>query len=376
MQANSSSTAGFSPWSLTLGSVRGIPVRLHISFLLLLFWVGLEDASAHQPSIHEFLFLTLVFLCVFLHELGHALTAKRFGVRTRDIMLYPFGGVASLMGELKPRAELIVALAGPLVNLAIAGLLYPIIDFTNYNWFSNSNSVYARLFETNLLLAIFNFLPALPMDGGRILRSVLALLNIKNATLIASRTSQVISFSLGAFAIYAGNVMLLVISVFVFLQAMQELVREKAKIGAEGHALSEVMLDRNHLRVLNHGATVSEALRIALKSEQDLFPVVFGDQLMGVVSRDAILQNAVTQQGEQYVSGIMEREFASVSWDAPLHELMERLERDGSDPIIVLKDSAFVGLVRRDKLIEFLYIQAMRKQRDLIDDSMDEEFQI
>ena len=182
-----------SPWSFQLLKVAGIPIRIHFTFLLLLLWIFLLGGQ----SVSMVLFMVAIFGCVVLHEFGHALVAKRYGVQTRDITLYPIGGVAMLQGRPKPYQELWIALAGPAVNVVIAIILMIVSLATKARpaaftiIMGPNSSLIDALYTSNLWLAGFNMIPAFPMDGGRVLRALLGLrLSEARATQIAGSIGQ------------------------------------------------------------------------------------------------------------------------------------------------------------------------------------------
>ena len=217
-------------WSLRLGSLLGIPVYLHYGFLLLLGFIALSQAMTGgvAAAIDGVVFVVAIFGCVVLHEFGHALTARRFGIRTRDVTLLPIGGVARLerMPE-DPRQELCVALAGPAVNVVIAGALGVWLVVTAG---SVGGSLFSRLMAVNLGLVVFNMLPAFPMDGGRVLRALLAQrTDYVRATDIAAGIGKAMAFLFGIAGLF-WNPMLLLIALFVWSGAGQEaaFVRHRA----------------------------------------------------------------------------------------------------------------------------------------------------
>ena len=363
-----------SPWSLTMGSILGIPVRVHLTFPLFLLYIASGERSTHG-ALTEIAFVLAVFTCVLLHELGHALTARRFGVGKRDIVLYPFGGIASLTGRVTAWSELWIALAGPMVNVVIAFAIYPFLELPGMESLEQSHSFTLRLFATNLFLALFNMIPAIPMDGGRVFRAILALFKVRRATSIAARLSQGLSVALGLLGLYLGNPILMLIAVVVFMNAMQELLSERAHLGAAGHTIKDVMVERSQLQTLSHGMTVSEALGIALRSLQPTFPVLFGEQIMGVVTRDSLIQEAALNAEEQYISGIMQREFATATPSESVEELLARTEQDPHQPILVVEEGSLCGLVYREKLYEFLYLEGLKRSRESeLDRQKDETF--
>jgi Zn-dependent protease len=218
-------------WSFRLGQVNGIDIYVHGTFLILLAWIGLSHAmSGHgmAATLDGLLFTVTIFGIVVLHELGHALTAARYGIRTRDITLYPIGGVASLerIPE-NPRQEFLVALAGPAVNVALAAVLAVILSVMKLptgvaNMHVVGGSFLTKLMWVNVSLAVFNLLPAFPMDGGRVLRAALAFrMGRERATEIAARIGQAMAFGFALVGLF-GNPMLLFIALFVWSGAQGE----------------------------------------------------------------------------------------------------------------------------------------------------------
>ncbi len=210
-------------WSIKIGSVAGTAIRIHVTFLLLLAWIfGVEYiAGGPQAAWNSLLFIVLLFLCVLLHEFGHIFTARAFGVRTPDVILLPIGGVSRLerIPE-KPSEEFLIAIAGPAVNVAIAAVLV-LVGGANLSvdrlaaLESADVSMIDRLAAVNLFLAAFNLIPAFPMDGGRVLRALLAArFGYVRATEIAAMIGQWVAFALGFLGLF-GNPILIFIAIFV-----------------------------------------------------------------------------------------------------------------------------------------------------------------
>lgn len=316
----------------------------------------------------EGLFVIVIFACVLLHELGHALVGKRLGVLTKDITLYPFGGVASITSQPAPKAELLIAISGPLVNVVIALAMYPWITLPDVSPPEPLTLTFAaRVFMTNVALAVFNLLPALPMDGGRVLRAALALLNVKRATAIAARVSQFLCIGLGLAALYIGNPILFVIAFIIFFAAMQERVRAESKVIAVAFTAGEAMIPRERLHSISHGTTISKALRLALTSLQPLYPVLNADELLGVVFREDILEHAATRPDE-YVGEIMTRAMPNIDVNASLADAFSQIEQTGNTILIVTKEGHYVGLLVYDRLADFLLLHEIRKNLPKDDD--------
>jgi stage IV sporulation protein FB len=219
-------------WSLKVLRVAGIDVRMHFTFLLFLAWIGYAhyQEGGAPAAVQGVLFISLLFGCVLLHEFGHAIAARAFGIHTPDITLLPIGGVARLerMPD-KPWQELVVAAAGPAVNVVIAlvlllglgisGSLFDLGQMLHHP----QVSVAVKLASFNIVMMLFNLLPAFPMDGGRVLRALLAMVtNYVRATQVATRLGQVMALGLGAWGLFSNNPLLIFIAFFVYLGAAQE----------------------------------------------------------------------------------------------------------------------------------------------------------
>jgi stage IV sporulation protein FB len=218
-------------WSLNIGSVAGTAIRIHVTFLLFLAWIFGVNYFSGGPQVawSSLLFVVLLFLCVLLHEFGHIFTARGFGVRTPDVILLPIGGVARLerIPE-KPSEEFLIAIAGPAVNVVIALLLMAVgganlsAGHLSSTLEASNVSMVDRLAAVNLFLALFNLIPAFPMDGGRVLRALLASrLGYVRATEIAAMIGQGVALVLGFLGLF-GNPLLLFIAIFVYLAASSE----------------------------------------------------------------------------------------------------------------------------------------------------------
>ncbi len=350
-------------WSIKIGSVGEIPIRIHLTFILLLAWLLFGSQSA--SPIRETLFVISVFICVLLHELSHSLVAKRFGVQTRDITIYPFGGIASIVSEPSPKAELAIALAGPFLNLTIAFALYPWITIPDLSTTNSPqialqlSSFPLRLFFTNLALAIFNLLPALPMDGGRVLRACLALAAVKEPTRIAARISQGLCVVLAVAGLYLEQPMLFVIAIIVFFGAMQEHIRAETRAMAAAFSIADAMIPKERLESFPHGTTISQALRTSLTSWQPFYPVTNGDGLIGLVMRDDLLEHAITHH-DAYVGEIMKRSIPEIDISAPLADAFSQMETAALPVLAINKDGHYIGVLAYDRLADFLLMHELR----------------
>lgn len=353
-----------SRWILPIITVRGVPIQLHLSFLLLIAWVVLGDEG--DPLLNV-LFVLAVFLCVLLHECGHVFTGQSLGIKTRDITLYPFGGVATLLSQPTASKEFLIAIAGPIVNVVIAAIIFPFTGLESISDFHSPPSFLSDLYRTNLALAGFNLIPALPMDGGRILRSLLAMLRIENATKISARISQVLSLALGALGIFYFSPMLTIIGVLVFYGAIQEMTFEKTKRVVTGRTVRDLMTDISKLYVLHHGETLSHAVSVALRSSHHYIPVLYNNDIIGLVERDYLLANSITSEEEQYVGSIMERDFVSIDPEASLEEALSKTDANRVEVLVVKNEDKFLGLLFRSQISDLMIVDSFRHQRNAND---------
>ncbi|MEZ5356785.1 MAG: site-2 protease family protein [Bryobacteraceae bacterium] len=352
-------------WSWKLMDVAGIGIYIHATFLLIVLWVAFGEWSrggSMGAVLGATLFLLALFGCVVLHELGHALTARRYGIATRDITLLPIGGVARLerMPE-DPRQELMVALAGPAVNVVIAGLLMAVliaagrtnpldeVDLTN-------GSFVGRLMGINLGLAIFNLLPAFPMDGGRVLRALLATrMEYTRATRAAAIVGQGFAFLLG-FVGLLGNPVLLFIALFVWMGAEQESNMVQVRSALGGIPLARAMI--TDFRTLAMGDTLQQAVDLILTGSQQDFPVVNGEAVAGVLTRADLLRALAERGPGAPVSEVMRRGVQVVESSEMLETAFRRLQGCDCRVIPVVSRGRLVGLVTPENMGEFLMIQS------------------
>ena len=290
-------------WSFRILTVAGIGIYVHITFLILILFVFSmyfgEGGSA--LAIHGTALVVAVFGCVLLHELGHALTAKRLGVRTRDIVLLPIGGVARLERiPREPWREFSITVAGPLVNVLIAGGLYLALcllqlpaelkldDFTTAR--SGGETFLRQLLEINIALVIFNLVPAFPMDGGRILRSLLALvMDHSRATRIAASVGQTLAIIFGIYGILNGHMILLLIAVFVYLGASAEAASSRMQTVFRGLPASAAVITR--FVTLRPEDTLGAAVERLLSGSQADFPVLEEGLVLGVLTRRQLVSS-------------------------------------------------------------------------------------
>lgn len=354
-------------WSWKIARLAGIDVHMHVTFLILVAWVGAVHYMQRKSLVDAafgVVFILLLFVIVVLHELGHALTARRFGIATRDITLLPIGGVARLerMPD-DPRQELLVALAGPAVNVVLAvvfGALLAARDgaaaFARFEVLG-ANDLLVSLFWINVMLALFNMLPAFPMDGGRVLRALLALrMDYLKATQIAATVGQGMAVLFGFVGLF-GNVFLLFIALFVWVGAAGEASMAQIK-----HALGGIPVHRAMITdfdVLRPDDPLDAGVRHMLAGFQQDFPVVDEQgRLVGVLTRDALMRALAERGGEAPVSGAMTTAYRTVDPNDMLESAFLRLQSGDSRAMPVVRGDELVGLLTSENVGEFMMVHA------------------
>ena len=360
------------PWSITIARVGGTAVRIHVTFLLLLAWIWFAyyQRGGTEAAWEGVAFISLLFLCVLLHEFGHVFAARRYGVNTRDVTLWPFGGIASLERiPDKPSEELIVAIAGPAVNVVIAAVLILIfgvqlVPENLSNIQDPTVSMAAKLAAANVFLVVFNLIPAFPMDGGRVLRALLAMrMSHAQATQWAAAIGQGFAIAFGILGIFSGNVMLIVIAVFVFLAASGEASYAQLRAVTRGNLVADAMITK--FETLNTGATVNDAVELLIRTTQKEFPVVDGaGKLRGVVTRDTMIKALKERGPDAPVLEIMETNVPTVQARASLESAVKALT-ELSKPVVGVIDTGgrLIGLLTAENLGEMMLVQAATPQR-------------
>lgn len=348
-------------WSWRLGALFGIPVRVHATFWLLLGWIVVSDAlQGHgvRAILGGLLLVLSLFACVVLHELSHALVARRFGIRTRDITLLPIGGVAHLekMPE-KPSQELLVALAGPVMSMAIAGGLFGVLALLDIPAGPEGLQIIGGPFLTklmwiNLMLAVFNLLPAFPMDGGRVLRASLAMyMERSRATEVAARIGQGIAVLLGIWGFFF-NPFVVIIAVFVWMGAKSEASLVQVRSALSGMAVSQAMI--TEFRVLAPGDVLSRAVELTLAGFQQDFPVMEGGKLVGVVTHANVLEGLAKFGANAEVKRVMQPNVETAHPDELLQGAFERLQLHAGRAMVVVREGQVVGLLTPQNVGEML----------------------
>lgn len=350
--------------SWRIGRVAGIDVHLHFTFLLLLGWVAVSHYLQKQSwadALAGLGFTLSLFTIVVLHELGHALMARRFGIRTRDITLLPIGGVARLerIPE-KPQQELLVALAGPAVNVVLAALLFGVLivgaELSAAKEFKLVGGHFlANLMWVNVSLAVFNLLPAFPMDGGRVLRALLAMrMGYLRATKIAASIGQGMAWVFGFIGLFT-NPFLIFIALFVWMGAAAESGQVQMKSALAGVPMSGVMM--TDFRVLAPDDTLARAVEHILAGCQQDFPVVDGGRVIGVLTRSDLLTGLAKQGQLAPVADVMHRNVRAAEAGEMVESVLASLQGDECRVLPVLRNGELAGLVTMENLGEYMLIQ-------------------
>jgi Zn-dependent protease/CBS domain-containing protein len=351
--------------SIKLFQVAGIDIRMHLTFPLILIWgalnFGLFLGLGLQGAAFGVLVTLLLFAIVVLHELGHAFAARAYGIPVQRIVLLPIGGVAEL-GRLPsdPRQELVIAIAGPAVNFALAVVMWlvtlvspldnplaagPLLAIFTQGALANpGEAVFRYMFVANLFLGIFNLIPAFPLDGGRVLRALLAMpLGYPRATALAVGVGQTVALLLGLWGVLTGNIFLIILAVFVYMAAGQEGKYVQLKSILEGVRVGQAF--SRQAVVLGPGEPVQRAVEATLASFQSDFPICLGSQLIGLLTGPDVMQ--ALRQGKEAdpIAGIMRREFPVAAPRDSLFEVQQRMAEARVTAIPVVEHGAFVGLL-------------------------------
>ena len=356
-------------WSFSIGTVKGTSVRIHATFLLLLVWAGIGGWLHGGPSaaLRIVTLIALVFFCVVLHEFGHIFAARRYGVRTPEIVLLPIGGVSRLERiPDEPRAEFVIAIAGPLVTLAIAmALLLVLGRMPSPEEIEEAQSVHAmvaQLAYINLALFLFNLIPAFPMDGGRVLRAGLAAwLGHTRGTRVAAGIGQACAMFLGLLGIFSGNVILVLVAVFVYFAAGSENGIVALRDITAGKPARESMID-NFVR-LQTSDPVAAAASTLIHTGQNEFPVVDGQgRLAGFLTREGIIHALAGAGAETPIARVMQ-DIPQVSQWTRMDEIVPILAGGAQAVGVAADDGRCLGYITWENLMEELLIsQALHKR--------------
>jgi Zn-dependent protease/predicted transcriptional regulator len=345
-------------WSFRIGRIFGIDIKVHLTFLLILVWGALNYGGSAGP-LYGVVVTIALFVLVLLHELGHGLAARQFGIAVRDIVLLPIGGVARLerMPE-KPIQELVVALAGPAVNAILAVLLFPVVaGLAIFESMPLTMRVFTQpgllglmvfLLGANISLLVFNMIPAFPLDGGRVFRALLAFFtSYEQATRAAVIIGRVLALGLGLLAIFSQQIFLAVIALFIFMAGGQEGQAVAARTLLRRVRARQALSD-NSVALSPH-ATIGQVASLMLRTPQPDFAILdpVNGELIGVASSSRVVQAMEQGHWQQRITEIMQhaRNIPKINLNAPLDEVQEKLAEASSHVAAVYDGLHFRGLI-------------------------------
>lgn len=339
----------------------GVPVRLHFTFILLLIFLLVFGLGSSQSASTYILYVFALLASVLMHEFAHAFVSARCGIRTLEIVMFPIGGISRLERRATPGQEFWIALAGPLVNIVIGGGIFwfLFVEKRIISFFALSQPTDANLLERialgNLILAAFNLLPAFPMDGGRMLRALLSRFKPEEeATRIAAVAGRMLAMSMGLYGLLSMHFMLVFVAFFVYLGAAQEGAAAMGRSLTHGIPVRAAMVKEYHS--LTPGSSIRDAANLLLATSQQDFPVEHGNQIVGLLGRNALLRAMATDGPDSYVAGVMDRNYATVDPETDLAEVLPMMARAGSCAL-VMEGERLLGLLTAENLSQFLLLR-------------------
>ncbi|MCB9283924.1 MAG: site-2 protease family protein [Lewinellaceae bacterium] len=353
-------------WSLKIARFAGIDVFVHWTFLILLGWIIWSNLQSGQNLLQSLMgvwFILALFGCVVLHEFGHALMARRFGVNTRHITLLPIGGVASIekIPE-KPIEELWVALAGPAVNVAIAGLIALgfLLSGWEGNWLALAQPITAGNFLSgmllvNITLVLFNMIPAFPMDGGRVLRALLAMkMGRAVATDWAAKIGQLLAIAF-VFLGFLFNFWLIFIGLFIYLGASAEANYEATQSLLSNFRVGDVLM--HQFTILHASNSIDYAVRLLLDGQEKEFLVEENQQIAGTITRDDLIKGLQQFGKEEPLSHILNRNLLRLDYDMALSEAYQKMMGSGIKICPVFRGTELTGVLNQENVLEAIMVQ-------------------
>jgi len=359
-------------WSFTIGRIFGIPIRVHLTFLLLLLFVALNRQGGILSGLMGVMFILLVFAGVLLHELGHSLVARHYGEKVHDIMLLPIGGVSRTEIPEQPKQEIVMAVIGPAISLALAGVFFVLSEALGYSLDfkafvqgqgSISQNLIPILYYVNLMLGLFNLAPAFPMDGGRVFRGLLAMaMDPIRATRIAVGVGQLIAIAMFFFGIFY-NWWLALIAIFLYFGAEAEEQGTLLRRVLHQVPANAVMLEK--FESVSPGEDLGKVMQTVCHSGQDDFPVVDNHNLVGLLPRNVIFQALTQLPPETRVGDIMVKDFYQAGPGEFLDKIFEKLS-DGSVGLVPVVDSdRLVGILTLTQIAKYQMFCGAKPQERL-----------
>ena len=377
--------------SFKIATVRGIDIKVHVTFFLILIYAAIVfglDGRGMNGALFGIVATLLLFGCVVLHELGHSLVAQRYGIPVRDITLWPIGGIARLERiPDKPAQEFWIAIAGPAVNFVIVGVIFVVAQVlarlqVGFDLSAlergmlrlEAASLLAYLFSTNLILAVFNLIPAFPMDGGRILRALLATrLDYPRATAIAVAIGQNLALLAGLFGFLTGQFFLVLIAIFVFMGAGSEGQMVQVKSVLDGLKVRQAFTRKTE--ALNPDDRLARAVDLTLSSFQSDFPVCRGEELVGLLTRTDLISALQNRGSNAFVVSVMRKEFPTVALDDSVYVAQQRMAEHHIEALPVMEQGRFRGLLTLrdiDEVFRLLSVspQLLQSRKSVVEESV------
>jgi Zn-dependent protease/predicted transcriptional regulator len=343
-------------WSFQIGKLFGIPIRVHLTFLLLLFFVGISGSKygGSTGTLFGMISIVLIFLCVVLHEIGHSLVARHYGIVVRDIILLPIGGVSE-MEEIPqdPKQEISISIVGPLVSFSLAVVFYVLSVALDQSPSFGQLSIFkgnliANLFWINLILGMFNLIPAFPMDGGRVLRGILATrIDSLRATKVAVGVGQVFAILLFFFGIFF-NLWMALIAIFIYLGAEGEERMVEMRAALSRSPVKLAMLTDIH--TVSPDETLGEVLERICHGLQQDFPVVERGEVVGILTKEIIFSALHKHEKDARVKEIMNKNFVTTTEDASLSDIFKQMTTSRLSVIPVMKNRELRGMINLEQI--------------------------
>lgn len=357
-------------YALRLGRPFGIKIAIHWTFLLLILWVvavNINQGADTGQALLSVAFVLVLFICVVLHELGHSLAARRYGIETKSITLLPIGGMANIEGmPEKPKQEIVVTASGLAVNVAIALILLGIISTVQGYSFDmdfekiTSKNFLILLMYTNLFIVAFNLIPAFPMDGGRILRAALSLrFNRVKATKYSMVAGQVFGVIFAITGLFV-NPFLFVIGIFVFLGAGYEYTQVRFRSMLTDYTAKDIVME--DYMVLAASDPVKKAVEIMLKTRQTGFLVKEDDNVTGILDKDNIIKGLSEHGEEVEVGEIMTEDFQRVEAKTPLRDIFQTIQKKKAGFFPVFENDKLLGIIDQENIQEFIMVQSALRE--------------
>lgn len=358
--------------SLTLGRPFGIRISVHWTFLLIIAWIiflNLQQGANTQEVIFSVLFILAIFICVVIHELSHSLTARRYGIPTKSITLLPIGGLADLqkMPE-KPKQEFAVSVAGPLSNIAIALIITIALLITNnFNLSSyyfqslTGKNFFIILMFANLMLAVFNLLPAFPMDGGRIFRSLMAMyFTREKATYVAMNIGKFFAFGLAILGVFV-NPFLIFIAIFIFIGAQKEYEQIRYTSVLTGYQVQDILM--HEFTTLKEDETLRKAVDLLLDTPEQRFVIIDEEnRVKGILTRNNIIQG-LSEQGEDLkIRQVMNRYITTFEPQTSLEHAFQIMRNQRIAMVPIVENERLVGIIDMDNINEFIMVRSAIKR--------------